>query len=327
MFAKKDPATGDDNTGEKSPRFFDRALKWVTALTAIISLFFAVQKVTQTVADNTARTQQIAELLRVATMQQQAMDYSRAWDSLATASQMAAAGDAFAQLLYPRTAENAKIQTQREDLAMAWLMNAQAMNGKGFSDIVDKLVPVLERGTGSAAPQRKADLLAHIGWSYFLRSRDGYNNFDPSQQYAQAIALDPENPFANAYWGHWILWQGGDIDAANAHFAEAMHSNREHDGVRYMQLVAFSNAGARGEPGYIKTVMEMMNSGETISDTTRSIARRVLEGACSKYGESDLARLKAQIPIADLVSMYKQLSAQTTPEEMPQRNECLARLK
>lgn len=328
MFAnKKNPASNDGH--EKPARWFDGALKWVTALTAIISLFFAVQKVTQTVADNTARTQQIGELLRVAVMQQQAMDFSRAWDSLANAAQTAGSGDALAKLLDRREDDIAKIHTQREDLAMAWLANISVPEGKSFSDIVDKLVPVLERGTGTATPQRKADLLAHIGWSYFLRNRDGHNSFDPAQQYAQALTLDEKNPYAHAYWGHWILWQGDDIDTARNHFAQALQGERARERVRDIQLVALHNAAQRGEPLFIATIIEMTKGGEAVSDSYRTVARRILENACSHWGQSAMPALKAQISNTDLIWIYAQLTEADDNDENQRRlrSECLAQLK
>ncbi|MFT3928730.1 MAG: hypothetical protein QM709_00410 [Spongiibacteraceae bacterium] len=331
MFASKKNSTPNNppDSGEKPARWFNGALKWVTALTAIISLFFAVQKVTQTVADNSARTQQISELLRVATMQQQAMDFSRAWDSLAKAAETAGAGDALSRLLDPHKGDIAKIHGQREDLAMAWLANISVPEGQSFSTIVDKLVPVLERGTGSAEPQRKADLLAHIGWSYFLRNRDGHSSFDPAQQYAQAIALDALNPFAHAYWGHWLLWQGDDLDTANAHFAQALQSGRERERVRDTQLVSLNNAGPRGEPQFIATIIEMLNNGEAVADSYRTVARRTLENACSHWGQSTMPALKARNSNGDLVSVYTQLTAHIDNDENEQRvrRECLAALK
>jgi tetratricopeptide (TPR) repeat protein len=284
------------------------------------------------VADNTARTQQIAELLRVASMQQQAMDYARAWDSLEKAAQLAGSGDALAKLLDHHEADTAKVRSQREELAMAWLENITVPEGKSFSDIVDKLVPALEAGTGAtgtagATAQHKADLLAHIGWSYFLRSRDGHNTFDPSQQYAQAIALDPQNPFAHAYWGHWILWQGESLDNALAHFSQALQSGREREHVRDIELVALNNAGSRAEPEFIAAEIAMLRNNEALSDLYRTIGRRVLENACGKWGQPELAALKAKLSGADLIWIDTQLTEHADADELHARNECLAKLK
>jgi hypothetical protein len=95
---------------------------------------------------------------------------------------------------------------------MVWLRNIILAEGQKFSDIVEKLVPVLARGVSSASGVRKADLLAHIGWAYFLKARNGPGNMDPEQQYRLALEIDPSSPYAHVHWGHWIIWKKGNLD-------------------------------------------------------------------------------------------------------------------
>lgn len=321
MFAKKDSTT--------PPSRFDRALKWVTALTAILSLFFAVQKVTQTIDENASRAQQINELLRVATMQQQATDYARAWDSLTEAATLANSGDALARLLGQHDADSAKVRTQREELAMAWLMDIRVPDGKPFAEVIDKLVPVLEHGTANATPQHKADLLAHIGWSYFLRNRDGHSDFDPSQQYAQAIALDPDNPYAHAYWGHLLAWHNAQAadTAVREHFDTALRSGRDRNRVRDMQLIAYNNEGEAGTPEFLQIVVEMTKNGEAIPERYNRQIEAIFENACNTYGKELLRTLKTTIASADLAAVYARFGDASTLEAQSFRTTCFAQLK
>lgn len=330
MFAnKKQPtsdSTSENSTDEKPTRWFDGALKWVSALTAIISLFFAVQKVTQTIDENASRAQKVNELLRVATMQHQASDYSRAWDNLSDAAQVAGSGDALSRLLSKPEATSAKVRAQREELAMAWLMDIRVAEGKQFSEIIDKLVPVLEHGTANATPQRKADLIAHIGWSYFLRSRDGHGDFDPSQQYTQAVALDPENPYAHAYWGHWLAWSTTDNNAkVREHFDIALRSGRDRNRVRDMQLIANYNQGEAGTPEFLKTVVEMTKNNEAIPQRFNPQIEGIFENACGPYGVELLRNLKMKIAGDDLTTVYRNIGSKAT--EPSDRTACFAKLK
>ncbi len=87
-------------------------------------------------------------------------------------SNSAEEGGFFAKLFGSLSSEQVKARKAQEDLAMVWAENIRVPEGKTFSDYVDKLIPVLTRGTRDAKGSRKADLLAHLGWAYFLKSRD-----------------------------------------------------------------------------------------------------------------------------------------------------------
>ena len=131
---------------------------------------------------------------------------------------------------------------------MQWLRDGRPGPGRGFSEIVDRVVPGLERAVAepAAAGQRRADLLAHLGWARFLKSRDGVITADPAADYARALAADPRNAYAHAFWGHWILWQHGDLAAAMRHFADALTDGRAKGGdvrawMRSLQVAALRN--------------------------------------------------------------------------------------
>jgi hypothetical protein len=85
-------------------------------------------------------------------------------------------------------------------------------------------------------------LRAHIGWAYFLESRDGKFDLDPAGPYGEAIDEDANNPYAQAMWAHWILWGHCNRFAeATPHFAAALASQREGDFVRRLQMAALLN--------------------------------------------------------------------------------------
>jgi hypothetical protein len=181
----------------------------------------------------------IDALLAASSLEAYLHDYPSAWRSLEQAFQ--------ADLT------SAKVRAVQEDVAMAWLENIHERENESFSDIVKRLEPTLTRGVAAAqSPSRQADLLAHIGWCQFLRFRDGSSQLDPAKVYAAAVKIDADNPYAQAMWGFWALWNLspelpmtkilGTIEDAGRHFSLAMTTGRQRTYVRNLQLAALGNA-------------------------------------------------------------------------------------
>jgi hypothetical protein len=297
------------DTGQKS--WLDRWQKWVVAVTALLSLLFALQKLTQTISENNVRKRQIGELTQVAQRQQAAGDYAAAWESIGSALTLAESGGTLAKMIGHLDAETVALRAAREDVAMAWLDDIHKPGDQKFSDIVSKVQPALEQGAVNVTAQRQADLLAHVGWGYFLRGRDGVSAPDPQAQYDQAIRLDGDNPYAHAYLGHWMLWKGADISAAAPHFATALNAGRAKKLVRRLQLAAYQNRQSGGDVPFVAAVGEMLRNGEEVPADSQSLALWHITRACASGGSEELrAELRRSISDADLLSEYRTL--QTT---------------
>src|ERR1700689_653058 len=67
-------------------------LKWVGAVSAVLSLGFGISQLVQIVATIRAQQHQVAELLRVGELQQATRDYSAAWASFVEAAKTAEEG-------------------------------------------------------------------------------------------------------------------------------------------------------------------------------------------------------------------------------------------
>jgi hypothetical protein len=154
---------------------------------------------------------------------------------------------------------------------MRWLREIRVRDGKQtFTDIVDRVLPVLAEGAASASGQHAADLLAHMGWADFLRTREGAAGLDPLAHYRKALAVEPSNVFANAMWGHYIMARRGPIEDARQHFAAALGSGRERAFVRRLQFAAmlyYHEPAGRIEAARIAS--DMRKSGETIDPDVR----------------------------------------------------------
>ena len=287
-------------------KLLDTPLKIAGAVTALISLVLGANQATKVFAEAGERRRHVTELERVASEQQKSGDYPAAWSSLAEASKAADQGSNLANIVGHLDEQRLAIRAAQEDLAMAWLRDISIPSGSKFSDVVDPLAAVLTRGIVSASGVRKADLLGHLGWAYFLKSRDGSDAGRPEDSYREAIAIDAGNPFANAHWGHWIIWMRGSFDEANRHFAAAVASGRERAYVRRIQLAAYRVYGSTdADAALLRTVDEMRRNSEPIDEATR---RNVMSVYYSAFNSDEqVQRVLAILPPADHIATIRAL--------------------
>lgn len=236
-----------------------KVLKWVGYLTAVFSLCATVLGVAKYVYNRVETRKSLNSLFATEAEQQKLRDYPSAWQTLEKAAKL--------------VPDSAEVRAEQEKLAMLWLDDMHLQENQSWSDVVQKLEPVLTRAVTAAKPGRyQADLRAHIGWAYFLESRDGRFDLDPAGPYREAIAEDPNNPYAEAMWGHWILWDHCyRVKEAAPHFAAALASQRESDFVRRLQLAALLDCGGEdAEQEVIRVVNAMRKEQRTVTDWDRS---------------------------------------------------------
>ncbi|MBZ5538195.1 MAG: hypothetical protein LAO31_19755 [Acidobacteriia bacterium] len=284
------------------------AMKWVGGATAILSLIFGIYQLTNLVSGYRERHRRTAELLAAGKLQQGGRDFSSAWTTFEEAAHI--------------LNEDPEVRTARENLAMAWLEDVH-LGGRQetFTDIANKVTPVLIVGTtkanGSriivgttkANGSRKADLLAHLGWADFLRTRDGVAGLDPEQRYRQSLEVDPHNPYAHAMWGHWILWNRGKIEDARTHFAGALAGTRGRDYVRTLQLAALWNVQSEEpELELIRVANDMRQKNENIDSATReNIWFIYYSHFIADPGGASIERLISALPPAEQLATFRWL--------------------
>jgi hypothetical protein len=301
--------------------------KWVGGVSALLSLLFALQQLMSMFSDSGERRRQVVELQKIAAQQQASADYEGAWASYEKALEIAQAGGQLAKLTGQLGEERRVLREAQEDLAMDWLNNVRAPAGRTFSDIIEKLVAVMHRGAVAAGGARKADLLAHLGWADFLRWRDGNRTLDPERRYREALAIDAANPYAHAYWGHWMLWRREGMAEAERHFSAALASGRARTLVRTLQLAALNNLGSEGEPAYLAAVSDMRRHNEPIDERARQRVRAIYFFACATRRDVDrLARLLAAVPAADQLATLDALFGDDASKD-PGLDACRAALR
>jgi tetratricopeptide (TPR) repeat protein len=289
-------------------------MKWVGIATALISFGTAVYALIHSAGELRDHKRVFQEQLKSGRAQEAAGDFANAWDSFMHAEATVADEGVFAKLLGGLSAEQSQVRMAEQDLAMEWLRSSRVPEGTQFSTIADKLVGVLTIGANSSNGPRKADLLAHLGWAYFLKRRDGDESLRPDTEYREALAADAKNPYANVFWGHWILWNHGALNEANERFSVALTSDRARGVVRHFQLAALTNVRSNdSDAAYLRAVSDMLAAKEVIDASVR-------DEVCNSYAQAlEDAALTQRINAAVSPSRQVQLlQAILTTEGVPE---------
>jgi hypothetical protein len=281
-------------------------MKWVGIVTALISFGTALYALFHSAGELRDHKRVFREQFNSAQMQWSSGDFTNAWDSFTHAEATVADEGVFAKLLGGLSSEQIEVRTAEQDLAMDWVRNGHVPGGSQFSAIVDKLVGVLTIGADTSSGARRADLLAHLGWAYFLKQRDGDESLRPDTEYKEALTADAKNPYANVFWGHWILWNHGPLKDANERFAIALGSGRARSVVRHFQLAALANVRSDDtDAAWLRVVSDMQTEKEKIGSSLR-------DEVCNRYAqalqdEALLQRIFAQVPAAQQVVLLQAL--------------------
>lgn len=237
------PAPEPARTGDSKPdSAIKKFLKWAGYITAVLSFIAAVAQAARVVLDRVESDRKINALLASESVQVEGGDYASAWQTLEQAGGI--------------RGDSGKVRSAQEKLAMEWLDSLNPDSEQRYSDIVQKIEPVLTRGaTAARSPAYRADLLAHVGWCYFLETTEGKDGLDPAAIYTQAVKEDAANPYAQAMWGYWILWMHGALSDAKPHFDAALSSGRERRFVRERQLMVLLDGNGRANREEILRVL------------------------------------------------------------------------
>jgi len=295
---------------------------------AVFSVMFGINQLTGLVAEARQRDHGVADLLAVSAAEQGAARYSAAWGHLEEAAKLVGAPGIIARFVGGSAQAGGRIHVRQEDLAMIWLERVTVSGSQSFTDVVSTVSPTLELGATRAAGARKGDLLAHLGWAEFLSRREGAPRADPTPRYREALAADPNNPYALAYLGHWETWRHGNLEIARDYFSRALATGREHAWVRAMQLSALRNVhDADAGVEYLRAVNEMRVNGEEIDAQARNDAFGIYYFAFNG-GAADVRRLLDGLEAAEQVVTFKQLfSGPEFARDHPGRDLYLAALQ
>jgi hypothetical protein len=228
-------------------------IKWIGAGTAIISLILGARQLVTIGTERAARARESAEAVAISRQQAARGDFADAWKSLDHAEQQS------------RTAETS---AARLEVAFRWLEESRKPADQPFSTITDLVVPALDRALLDQQHPRRADIVAHIGWATFLKSRDRGEG-DPAPIYRQALDIDPKNVYANIMLAHWLLWRRAPVEAGRPYFDAALATGKERPLVRRLQIAALRNTSSNeGDSELLRVANAMRQQNETPDETS-----------------------------------------------------------
>jgi tetratricopeptide (TPR) repeat protein len=266
----------------------------------VLALIIAAGFTTRWAAERSKIEREVSNLREAAKVQADAGAHAGAWDLYGKAVDLAP--------------QNQDVARGRERLAMDWLENIRTREGTStFTEIADKVAPVLARCAASNEAPRAADCHAHLGWADALRTREGAGGLDPIAHYQRALKIDPNNVYANTLWGYELLRSPRSIAEARTRFDAALASGRERSFVRVMQLSALvSGTNAETENEAIRIVNDMRTKGEAIPGGSTTTAAAIVGRLWNVYyarvfNGYDRESFLIAIPAADHVETFRWL--------------------
>jgi tetratricopeptide (TPR) repeat protein len=235
-----------------------RLLAWIGVVTAVIGLITGLSGIAGPLKGWWKQGRQSHTLLATAQRQEELGEYSAAMDTLA-------------EILKATPSDTQALHTQL-DVAMLWIEEIRTPRhnvddvAPQARTIFDRLTPILEGGLSTAKGYRAADVVAHLGWLNFLRENITGQGGITESHLREALRIDPENVYANAMIGEWLLLPPANLEEAKTHFATALKSGKAKSFVRGCQLEGMiynEEPGVRAE--LIRVANQMRKDNDPIS--------------------------------------------------------------
>lgn len=246
-------------TPEGKRRRWIGPLKAAGALSAIVSFLLVLNQGTGVVQEFRIHHKEFREAMLAGEQAENRQDYHAAFDTFKRALEI--------------DPIDRQAQERQTEAAMLWLEDFDPTPDdpapdRNVTDTANLVLPVFDKALARAKGPAAADILAHVGWANFLRYREGAKEgITVEENFRSSLEKDPNNVYAHAMWGFWILWRGGDLDAANKHFSAALATGRKKEYARSLQLAALSyRHNNETDAEELRVANEMRKNGEPVSD-------------------------------------------------------------
>jgi hypothetical protein len=240
-------------------------LKWIGSITAVLSLIFAMVQLRTIVADKVNRDRAIFELLAAARFQAEAQDLEGAWNL---------AGQAMAL-----NSTSPQARSLQVELALQRLRKTIHYTTSINEADLRHMIPILHRGVIAGTNRQQADVLAHLARANELL----HPNIDVDLYYERALAKDPDNVYANAWYGCWLMkpnvWKSDHRQRALLaipHLRQALSSGRESVMARTLQIDCLN--GYRDlEELQPEVGIELLTIGSALKDAPEDLPEMLYE--------------------------------------------------
>jgi tetratricopeptide (TPR) repeat protein len=279
-------------------------LKTAGAISAVVSFLLVLNQGTGVVQEFRIHHKEFREAMQAGEQAENRQDYHAAFDSFKHALEL--------------DPIDRRAQERQTEAAMLWLEDFDPTPDdpapdRGVTDTANLLLPVFDKALARAQGPAAADILAHVGWANFLRFREGVREgITVEENFRQALEKDPTNVYAHAMWGFWMLWRGGDLDAANKHFSAALATGRKKEYVRSLQLNALMyRHNDETDAEVLRVANDMRKNGETLSDGQ---CRDILDDTVGdRLGmHNRLSAILSVLPAKDMQATFDWLNAGKT---------------
>jgi tetratricopeptide (TPR) repeat protein len=298
-------ADASENTGSESGKAWPEVMAWVGRVTAFIGLFASWAGGVTWLVTHHRHTAERNAKMALAQAQVQQQDYQSA---VATYGEILMNDPGYAPAL---DAQLNAAELWDENFHVAALEGQDPSAAAGAE--LDRLMPVLEAGLTRSKGTAAADVEAHIGWAHWLNEKIAEREFGSAaeQNLRAALTADPQNVYANAMLGNWLLQNRGTVAEAMHDFDVAVATGKVRPWVRRMQvggLIYLDRQGARA--AQVRVANDIRKAGEPLDEDDKS---RVL-GFCfnpSTTEHSELVEALSAVPPDDAWKTYLWLDDQS----------------
>jgi tetratricopeptide (TPR) repeat protein len=217
---------------------------------------------------------------------------------------------------------------QQLQTAMLWIEDFHVYMKQGQDDAgptvasqLDEIIAIFDSALVRVKGTQSADVQAHLGWAHWLNQHLASREFGPAAEknLRAALATDPNNVYANAMLGNWLLQNGGELNEALVHFRTAVATGKQRPLVRTMQIGGLLSVESRPASAELyRAANDMRRNNEPLDPRSKGIILFQCLGV-SFDSQSQLSNSLTAVPPDDAWQTYLWL------DDVPRRDEDEAR--
>lgn len=231
----------------------------------------------------------VAELIAAAQLQLTNGDYAGAWKVIGEAVRV--------------SPDSRAARDEQVEIALAWLRDMRVTLPATSTDAVKPLVECLYQALVGTKGTRAADIHAHIGWANALRWKEGVRGQKIEEEYAEALKLDPNNPYAHAMWGHWLAAQWKPVEETTNRFHLAHQSGRASKFVAHLEIYAlgWDAEDLERARGMVRVADRLRREGADLDEETRG---KIVSVVYEQHGRKHTEEVVAMLPATEHLATF-----------------------